>query len=89
MTPVKFPECNDVFGPPHGMEESQVHSIPAHVSQAIGGSCDGSQMVVVAYKLSVEEITLLANGNPLYLTMLGGLAPHFHSFTFHQATHPA
>lgn len=89
MTPVKFPECNTEFGPPPGFEESQIQAIPAHVGQTVGGSCDGCEFSVVAYQLSAEELTVLLNGGPIYLTMLGGLAPHYLSTDFNTATHPA
>ncbi len=89
MTPVRFPEANCCYGPPQGMDENQVMTIPAFQHQVNGGSCDGSAQVVVAWMPSAEELAVLNAGGPLFISMLGGLAPHYPSVDFHAATHPA
>ncbi len=89
MEPAAFPECNTSFGPPPGMEETQVRAIPAYAGDVAGGSCDGNQCVVVAYRVTKEEAQVLADGGLLYLSVLGGLPPHFLSFSFRDATNPA
>jgi hypothetical protein len=89
MIPVRFPECNTNFRHPDNLEESQCATIPAHIGEIQGGSCDGLKQVVVAYQLTKEEINVLANGGLLYFSMIGGLAPHYPSLSFHAATHPA
>lgn len=89
MTPAKFNEFNCTFGPPSELEESQCKTIPAFKGQIQGGSCDGLVSVVVAYKMTREEAEVLLNGGLLYFTMIGGLAPHFPSLSFRDATHPA
>jgi hypothetical protein len=95
MKPAQFPEANTTFGPPEGFAESQVYSIPAYMGTSEGGSCDGVDIVVVKYELSSEELRYMAQraeeGEPpaIYITMMGGLAPHYLSLSFHQATHPA
>jgi hypothetical protein len=90
MNVVQFPECNVVFGPPPDMEESQVRRIPAFQGKAEGGGCDGADIVVVAYQLTPQELLALAQQQGvIYLSMIGGLAPHYLSFNFQQATHPA
>lgn len=89
MTPEKFPEANCVFGPPSDLEESQCRSIPAHLGEIKGGSCDGLKQVVVAYRLTTDELAILNAGGLLYFSMIGGLAPHYPSLSFHDATHPA
>ena len=44
----------------------------------------------MAYQFTKEEIdALLANDGVLYFSMIGGLAPHYPSLSFHDATHPA
>lgn len=95
MTPVKFPEANCVFGPPADLEESQCRSIAAYKGEISRGSCEGSQIVVVAYKFTKEELQYLMQQweedkeQPMiYFTMIGGLAPHYPSLSFHDATHP-
>lgn len=90
MSPVRFPQANCVFAPPPELSEEQCHSIVAFKHQVIGGSCDGSPQVVVAWQLSEAEIELLkAGGGILYFSVIGGLPPHYPSLTFHDATHPA
>lgn len=89
MTPEKFTEANTEFHPPIGLEESQCQTIHGYVGQIKSGSCDGCDQTVVAYRLSIEEIEWLRRNPVLYLSMIGGLAPHFLSFSFEQATHPA
>jgi hypothetical protein len=89
MSPVQFPECNCVFGPPPDLDESQCRKIPAFQGEIEGGSCDGLRQVVVAYRLSESEIKVLSAGGLLYFSMIGGLAPHYPSLSFHDARHPA
>lgn len=89
MSPATFTEANCRFGPPSDLEESQCRSIPAFRGQAGSGSCDGIDVVVVAYQPTKEEAQVLMDGGLLYFTMVGGLTPHFPSLSFHDATHPA
>lgn len=89
MTPVDFREHNTRFGPPEGLEESQCQSIPAYVHTVQGGSCDGVQQVVVAWRPTPEELVVLEQGGPIYVAVLGGLPPHYLCVDFHEATHPA
>lgn len=89
MIPVEFPECNKVFRPPSDMEESQVMSIPAYVGEVKQGSIDGVSLTVVAWIPTARERSIIALGNPIYLTFIGGLPPHYPSTSFEEATHPA
>jgi len=76
MIPITFPEANHKFGPPKGYDESQVRTIPAFVGEVNGGSVDGSFQVIVAWKPTKEEVKQLIDGAPIFVTMMGGLAPH-------------
>lgn len=89
MRPEDFPESNCVFGPPAALAESQCHSVPAYKGEIKTGSCDGLKQVVVAWRFTKEEIEVLSNGGLLYLSVIGGLLPHYLSLSFHDATHPA
>ena len=89
MTPVAFPECNTRFGPPAGVDESQVMTVMAYVGEIDRGSLEGATMVVTAWLPSPEELAELIQGKPLYLSFIGGLPPHYPSVSFHLATHPA
>lgn len=89
MTPYGFPEMNTRFGPPEDMSEHQVRSIPAYVSETSVGSCDGSKLVIVAHMPDERERTAIAMGAPIFITMMGGLAPHFLTTNFAEANNPA
>lgn len=89
MSPVDFPEANSNFGPPPDMSESQVVPIRAFTHQVAGGSCDGSAQVVVGWKPDARELAIMNEGGIIYISMLGGLAPHYPSMSFYEATHPA
>jgi hypothetical protein len=89
MTAIDFSQANKYFGPPAGLEESQVRSIPAFVGDTTSGSVDGVPLVVVAWQPSFEDLELMKQGKPIFITMMGGLAPHYLSMSFEQATHPA
>lgn len=77
MHPVAFPQANCHFGPPPGLDASQVACVPAYRGTIIGGNLDGSDVCVVAWEPSAEDIERIRNGQPVYVAMMGGLAPHF------------
>jgi hypothetical protein len=90
MIPAPFIESNIIFHAPDGLEESQVMSIPAYRGEIVGGSCDGLPQVVVAWTPTPDELEVLKNGHPIFLSFVcDGLPPHFPSMSFHEATHPA
>lgn len=89
MTPIKFPECNKVYGPPPDLEESQCFSIPAYEGEVIGGSVDGVKQVIVAWLPTDEDVDRIVAGEPIFLSMMGGLAPHFLTTSFEEARKPA
>lgn len=89
MIPHAFPECNITFTPPEGLDESQVMSIAAFTGGVKQGSIDGVPITVVAWTPTEHERKVLALGNPIYLTFIGGLPPHYPSTSFEEATHPA
>lgn len=89
MIPVAFPEANSTFGPPEGVAESQVATVPAFTGEVKGGSMDGAPLVVTAWQPTAEELEELIQGGKLYLTVLGGLPPHCITTSFAAATHPA
>ena len=88
MTPIAFPEANQKFGAPPGYAESQVATIPAYVGQLVGGSCDGVQCVVVAWRPTDEELAAINAGSPIFLTCLGGLPAHVLTTDFKVAINP-
>lgn len=89
MTPTNFPEANTTYGPPPDLEESQCMSIRAYKGTVVGGSVDGSDQVVVAWLPTDEDVDRIVAGEPIFISMLGGLAPHFLTTTFEEAIRPA
>jgi hypothetical protein len=87
MMPSNFPESNCNFSAPSDMDESQVLTIPAFKGIVNGGNLDGCPFVVVAWIPTPEEIEQLKAGQPVYLSMLGGLSPHFLTTNFKHATY--
>lgn len=89
MDAIDFAQANISYAPPPDLSEIQCRTIRAYQGKIEGGSCDGAMQVVVAYRLTPEEIGRLRGGGLLYITMIGGLAPHYPSLSFEEATHPA
>lgn len=76
MKSVTFPQANTVFGPPPGMDESQCGSVVAFKGAIFGGNNDGTQVTVVAWEPSPEDIQRILLGGPIFMVCLGGLPPH-------------
>lgn len=89
MTPVEFSEANASFTAPDGLDETQVQSIPGFQGVVERGSLEGLRMIVVAWKPDEAELQQINSGSPIYLTVLGGLPPHFLSTSFAEATKPS
>lgn len=89
MTPTDFPQSNTTFGPPTDMDQNQCKPVRAHISRVLGGSVDGAIVVVVAWQPSEQDIVRINSGAPVYLSMMGGLYPHFMTTEFEQAVNPA
>lgn len=88
MEPVKFPQCNARYGPPEGYAESQIRTIHAFHGKA-ANSLDGDKIVIVAHKPSAEDIARINAGEPIFLTMVGGLMPHCLTTKFEEAINTA
>lgn len=86
MNAVGFPEANAKHGPPADLDESHVKTIPSFKAQIVGGAHDGTGMVVVAWQPTEEDLKVLNVGGLVYLSMMGGLCPHFLSTSFKEAT---
>lgn len=89
MTCVGFPEANTVFRAPSDLEESQCSAAPAYKGAVARGSVEGATIVVTAWQPSPAELEQLRNGGLVYLSVLGGLPPHFITTEFNQAINPA
>lgn len=89
MTPIDFPEANRTFGPPKGYTEEQIRSIAAFQGVVLGGSLDGCEVVVVAWRPDDKDLERLNNGGVVYLQVLGGLPPHLLGTDFNEVVTPA
>lgn len=67
------------------MDESHVKTIPSFRATITGGPHDGSPIVVVAWRPSAEELAQLNAGGVVYLSMIGGMSPHFMTTAFKEA----
>ncbi len=85
MKGVEFPEANCRFGPPPDLDESQCYTIPGFRGIVERGSVEGSAFVVVCHAPTPEERAAIAAGAPIFVTMMGGLAPHFLTTNFAEA----
>jgi len=77
------------FKSPPDLHESQVMPIRAYSGMVRGGSLDGCNIVVTAWKPTPAELKALNMGQPLFLSCIGGLPPHFPSVDFDLAIAPA
>jgi hypothetical protein len=89
MSPTNFSQANCLFGPPKDLEESQCKKIPAFVHQIKKGSIDGATQCVVAWIPDRQDIERILQGQPIFLSVMGGLPPHYLSTSFEEATNPA
>lgn len=90
MIPQKFPAANKHFKAPPDFAESQVRTVPAYIGTIKGGSCDGQNITVVAWRPTEEELHALNEGAAVHVTWFGlGLVPHMLTTNFQEATHPA
>lgn len=76
MKPVSFPQVNCKFGPPPGMDESQVQTIPGFRGDISAGNLDGAFVVVVAWQPSEKELAQLNEGAPIFVMFMSGIVPH-------------
>ena len=85
MTPCDFPEANTTFTSPPDLEGS-CRDIRAFHGQAQGGIFDGAPQVVVAWRPSDEELRRINEGQPIFLSVMGGLPPHYVGTSFEEVT---
>lgn len=61
-------------------------TIPACITDIAGGSVDGHTAVVVAWQPNELDKLRISQGEPIFLSMLGGLAPHVIGTSFEDVT---
>lgn len=85
MTATHFPQSNIVYGPPKGLDESQVASIHAYETEVQRGNLDGVKLTITAWQPSNRELNDLLLGRPVFLSFIGGLPPHYVCTSFEDA----
>lgn len=88
MIPVDFEESNTNYGPPSDLDESQCATVKAYRGTVLGGPVDGVEISVVAWKPSPQEISDILAGSPIYVSVMGGLAPHVLGTSFKSVVGP-
>jgi len=88
MTPIKFPEANATFNPPPDMK-GLCESVTAYCGHVEGGTNDGAKICVTAWRPTLQEIEAMRRGQPIFVSFIGGLPPHFVTTDFQQSIHPA
>lgn len=86
MLPTTFPQSNAVFTAPADLDKTQCADIHACKGKVVGGTLDGANFVITAWKPDARELGLLNAGQPVFLTCIGGLPPHHLSVTFEEAS---
>jgi len=73
MTPVKFPECNVLFGPPKGMTKEQVNALPALAIRPLPPS---PTFIISCWEMSDEEFAEFSKTRKLWLAVISShMAP--------------
>lgn len=87
MTPIDFNESNHRFGPPPEMNDAQCGTLFVHKGEVPSGSLEGTPIIVSCWIPTPAEREMIAEGHPIYLTILGtGQPPVALSTSFHQAS---
>lgn len=88
MTPTNFPEGTKPLHRPPSMSADQCGDLQVYAGEIEAGSCKGMKVVVAAWQPTEEEKMHIAAGKPVFVSMIGGMVPHFLTTTFSSATNP-
>lgn len=80
-----FPQSNTLFA---ATAEPAARPLKAYCGAIAGGPLKGTKVAVTAWRPTTEELLRLNAGGSLYVSTLGGLAAHYVTVDFHEATHP-
>lgn len=89
MIPIHFPQANTTFGPPPDLTDEQCGTVHAYRGTVERGSVEGTPHVIVAWKPDKLDLEAINRGEPIFIAMLGGLAPHMLTTSFESAKNPA
>jgi hypothetical protein len=91
MMPLEFAGTNVTFLIPDDLasNRTKARAIRGRVFQVGPGPLDGLAVAVVAYKPSALDVSRFLAGEPIYISFLGGVAPHYLSTTLEEAINPS
>lgn len=89
MQPINFPEANASMSAPPGFSAEQVATVRAFLGHIRAGTCKGNKLCITAWKPNAQELALLNKGQPIFVSFIGGMPPHFLTVTWGQAISPA
>ena len=91
MMPLEFKGTNVTFQLPADLsgQKTKARAIRGRILQLNKGPLDGLAVAVVAYKPSPLDISRILAGQPIYISFLGGVAPHYLSTALEEALNPS
>jgi hypothetical protein len=91
MMPLEFQGTNVTLLVPNDLiaMKTKARSVRGRILQVAKGPLDGLAVAVVAYKPSPLDISRLLAGEPIYISFLAGVPPHYVSATLDEAIKPA
>jgi hypothetical protein len=69
--------------------KTKARCVRARIVSIKNGPLDGLSVAVVAYKPSPLDVSRILAGEPIYISFLAGVAPHFLSTTLEEALNPS
>lgn len=91
VMPLEFKGTNVTFQLPSDLSNSKTKARPIRgkIIQMNKGPLDGLAVAVVAYKPSPLDVSRILAGEPIYISFLGGVAPHYLSTALEEAISPS
>ena len=88
--PLEFEKTNVTFLIPDDLarNKTKARAIRGRILQVNTGPLDGLAVAVVAYKPSPLDVSRILAGEPIYISFLGGVAPHYVSVSLEDAINP-
>ena len=91
MMPLEFQGTNVTFKLPNDLAGSKTKARPirGRILLIEKGPLDGLAVAVVAYKPTPLDVSRILAGEPIYISFLAGVPPHYLSTTLEDALKPS
>jgi hypothetical protein len=91
MMPLEISEANMTLLLPNDLlgHKTKARCVRARIISVTDGPLDGLSIVIIAYKPSPLDISRILSGEPIYLSFMAGVAPHFLSTALEEALNPS